>query len=151
MAAANGTTPHHTPQPQIPLQPLLPHERNQVVPRALNQVVRDFNKFALAHLKEEDPLPLKPDFLASPRLQACRPLLLGPYRLGLVNPEVLEGLKDFPDLFLVREGRVEMRGWEKDYGERSEEVANALKDMRTDKYRDAFVSLKGWRDEVRGR
>lgn len=67
-------------------------------------------------------------------------------QVGLVRPEVAAQLARFPEVFLVGADLVELNPAFRDYQERSARVDAVLRRFRAD---NAFVALKGWREEVK--
>jgi hypothetical protein len=75
----------------------------------------------------------------------CRAFVVCDSQVGLVKGEVAEVLKSFPDVFIVEPRSVRLNPAFRDYNERSLRVEEVLKNCRE---RDAFIALRGWRDEV---
>lgn len=75
----------------------------------------------------------------------CRPFVVAGEQVGLVRPEVAAQLARFPEVFLVGADAVELNPAFRDYHERSARVDAVLRRFRAD---NAFVALKGWREEV---
>lgn len=76
----------------------------------------------------------------------CRPFVVAGEQVGLVRPEVAAQLARFPEVFLVGADLVELNPAFRDYQERSARVDAVLRRFRAD---NAFVALKGWREEVK--
>lgn len=81
--------------------------------------------------------------------------------MGLVRPDVMKQLLKYPEVitnsslteivinffkvFRITSGCVELNPAFRDYEERSTQVDNVLRELRTG---SVFIALKGWRDEV---
>nr|CAI5843780.1 unnamed protein product [Callosobruchus analis] len=87
-----------------------------------------FNCFYLTGLKKQD----------------CKPFFVEGFQVGLVRPDIMKQLLNYPEVFLVNSGSVELNPAFRDYQERSSKVAQVLQELRDN---DVFVTLKGWRDE----
>jgi hypothetical protein len=74
-----------------------------------------------------------------------RPFIVEGHQVGLVRPDVLSQLHNYPDVFLVHNDAVELNPAFRDYKERSTRVDAVLRDCRKN---NTFVTLRGWRDEV---
>lgn len=76
----------------------------------------------------------------------CRPFVVAGQQVGLVRPDVMTELLSFPEVFVVHTDAVMLNPAFRDYNERTLNVEKVLKDCKS---RNAFITLKGWRDEVR--
>ncbi|KAJ8947743.1 hypothetical protein NQ318_018005 [Aromia moschata] len=94
----------------------------------LHKLAQKFNCFYLTGLKASE----------------CKPFIVEGFQVGLVKQEVMKELLNYPEVFHVTAGCVELNPAFRDYEERSSEVDRVLKKLRAEK---AFITLKGWRDE----
>lgn len=80
----------------------------------------------------------------------CRPFIVDGLQVGVIRPDILKELTKFPEVFLIKnkdaDKIVELNPAFRDYDERSEHVDRVLRQFRKD---NVFITLKGWRDEVR--
>ena len=77
---------------------------------------------------------------------ACKPFLIDGFQVGLLQANVLEQLAKYPDVFHIYKESVELNPALRDYNERSKVLDSILRDWRENQ---TFVTLKGWREEVR--
>lgn len=79
----------------------------------------------------------------------CRPFVVDGQQVGLIRPDVLKQLYNYPDVFRIDKNEmrdiVELNPAFRDYAERSENVDKVLRQFKKD---GTFVTLKGWREEV---
>lgn len=79
----------------------------------------------------------------------CRPFIVDGEQVGVIRPDVLKQLFNYPEVFCIRDNEnskvVELNPAFRDYNEKSENVDKVLRQFRND---GVFVTLKGWRDEV---
>lgn len=79
----------------------------------------------------------------------CRPFVVDGQQVGLIRPDVLKQLYNYPDVFRIDTNEmkdiVELNPAFRDYAERSENVDKVLRQFKKD---ETFVTLKGWREEV---
>lgn len=79
----------------------------------------------------------------------CRPFIVDGQQVGLIRPDVLKQLYNYPEVFCIRNNDVkdvvELNPAFRDYTERSENVDKILRKFKAD---GTFVTLKGWREEV---
>ncbi len=70
------------------------------------------------------------------------------YQVGLISPKVLQVLRGYPKVFVISESEQTVRLSENldSYESRSEALAGVLLDLKD---RGGFVTLKGWRNEVK--
>lgn len=71
-------------------------------------------------------------------------------QVGIIRPDVLKELLNFPEVFSIKDEDksklVELNPSFRNYKERTEQVDRILRQLRQN---DVFLTLKGWRDEVR--
>ncbi|ODM95963.1 Nudix hydrolase 24, chloroplastic [Orchesella cincta] len=83
-------------------------------------------------------------FLNRHRLDSCKPLIIEDFQVGLITPEVMRQLQEFPDVFVCSEASVQLHPSLNDYKTRSTAVEQVLNQLRKN---DVFITLRGWRDE----
>lgn len=79
------------------------------------------------------------------RMKQCKPFVIAGFQLGLITPEVEEVLKEYAQVFVIKDQCVTLVDTLNTYDSRTKAVAAVLKDMRS---QDKFLTLRGWRDEV---
>ncbi|XP_060528184.1 uncharacterized protein LOC132703124 [Cylas formicarius] len=75
---------------------------------------------------------------------ACKPFVVKGLQVGLIRADVMKQLTNFPEVFHIHSGCVELNPAFRDYEERSTKVDEVLRKLRI---KNAFITLKGWRDE----
>ncbi|XP_019873561.2 uncharacterized protein LOC109601730 [Aethina tumida] len=83
-------------------------------------------------------------YLSGLKSLECKPFVVEGCQVGLVRPDVMKQLLRYPEVFQVSPGCVELNPAFRDYEERSNKVDEVLKQLRAE---NAFIALKGWRDE----
>lgn len=78
-------------------------------------------------------------------MKQCKPFVIAGFQLGLITPEVEEVLKEYAQVFVIKDQCVTLVDTLNTYDSRTKAVAAVLKDMRS---QDKFLTLRGWRDEV---
>ncbi|KAK9876960.1 hypothetical protein WA026_015993 [Henosepilachna vigintioctopunctata] len=73
-----------------------------------------------------------------------RPFIVEGIQVGLVRPDVLQQLMNFPEVFNVTSGYVELNPAFRNYEERTNKVDEVLRKLRTEQ---KFITLRGWRNE----
>lgn len=74
------------------------------------------------------------------------PFIVAGKQVGLVRPDVLSKLTQYPEVFSIQKSCVTLNPAFRGYTERSAKVEAVLRECRM---QGTFVTLKGWRDEVR--
>ncbi|XP_050304771.1 uncharacterized protein LOC126742213 [Anthonomus grandis grandis] len=83
-------------------------------------------------------------YLSGFRSSECKPFIVEGFQVGLISPKVMKHLINYPQVFHITNGCVELNPAFRDYNERSEKIDEVLKELRE---KNAFIALKGWRDE----
>jgi hypothetical protein len=78
-------------------------------------------------------------------MECCKPFIIDGFQIGLITPEVFLKLREHPEVFICFEDGVKLAPGLKDYESRSKALDIVLRKFREE---EAFVTLKGWRDEV---
>ncbi|XP_044755640.1 nudix hydrolase 24, chloroplastic-like isoform X2 [Coccinella septempunctata] len=74
----------------------------------------------------------------------CKPFIVEGIQVGLIRPDVLQQLLNFPEVFSVTSEYVELNPAFRNYEERTIKVDEVLRKLHSDQ---KFVTLKGWRNE----
>ncbi|CAG9759770.1 unnamed protein product [Ceutorhynchus assimilis] len=74
----------------------------------------------------------------------CKPFIVEGFQVGLIRPDVMRQLINFPEVFHITRGCVELNPAFRDYEGRSTKIDQVLRKLRD---KNIFVTLKGWRDE----
>lgn len=74
----------------------------------------------------------------------CKPFIVEGYQVGLIRPDVIKFLTQYPEVFTVTTDCVELNPAFRDYEERTNKVDTVLRELRKDR---GIIALKGWRDE----
>lgn len=83
-------------------------------------------------------------YLSGLNSRECRPFIVEGFQVGLIRPDVMKQLLRYPEVFRVTSDYVELNPAFRDYEERTAQVDHVLQELRSD---NAFIALKGWRDE----
>ncbi|CAK9827668.1 Nudix hydrolase 20, chloroplastic [Anthophora retusa] len=74
----------------------------------------------------------------------CRAFVVDGQQVGLVRPDVMKELLNYPQVFQVHPEYVQLNPAFRDYAERSAKVEEVLREWRAG---GKFVTLRGWREE----
>lgn len=74
----------------------------------------------------------------------CRAFVVDGQQVGLVRPDVMKELLNYPQVFQVQPEYVQLNPAFRDYAERSERVDQVLREWKAG---GKFITLRGWREE----
>ncbi|XP_063700318.1 uncharacterized protein LOC134830692 [Culicoides brevitarsis] len=80
----------------------------------------------------------------------CRPFFVDGKQVGLIRPDVVNKLLNYPEVFIMRDsdldgrGIIELNPAFRDYNERTTKVEQVLLELRD---KDEIITLRGWRNE----
>ncbi|XP_066157218.1 uncharacterized protein [Euwallacea fornicatus] len=83
-------------------------------------------------------------YLSGFQSSECKPFVVGGFQVGLIRPDVVKQLINFPEIFHFSQGCIELNPAFRDYEKRSVKIDEVLRHLRD---KNVFVTLKGWRDE----
>lgn len=76
--------------------------------------------------------------------QNCIPFCIGDRQVGIIRPNVLPHLQEYPEIFIISPSCVTLSDDFKTPKERSDQIHNVLTELRKQK---VLVTLNGWRNE----
>ena len=76
----------------------------------------------------------------------CKPFIVDGKKVGQVPPYVFKQLENVKEVFTVKPDCVELNESLKTFEERTKKINQVMATFRD---QDAFVALKGWRNEVK--
>ncbi|XP_026667496.1 uncharacterized protein YJR142W isoform X1 [Ceratina calcarata] len=74
----------------------------------------------------------------------CRAFVVDGQQIGLVRPDVIKELLNYPQVFQVHPEYVQLNPAFRDYAERSARVEEVLREWKAG---EKFITLRGWREE----
>ncbi|XP_015603255.1 uncharacterized protein YJR142W [Cephus cinctus] len=74
----------------------------------------------------------------------CRAFVVDGQQVGLVRPDVMKEILNYPEVFQVQPKYVQLNPAFRDYAERSARVDEVLREWRAS---GKFITLRGWREE----